>query len=676
MPNPKSSHAKEAIARAATDADCNREVGDFRRHSSEGDHPKRTSRLRWSFGWKKSKLGKSDGGSGDWGHYALRSSISKTPTDRLGSNGGIMDLDSCIDIIETVGEMNGLTFQQRRAIQTLRSFASELSLPREIIDVQDSHQVQNERRSFARRGVIVGKKGSFFLADELSKWFQELSDNKDDAVSFRNSCDVLSHYGGKVVDSALRVERREESRSPVMKGGDPVGALHDPALRLATPSGKAAEKTGQNGEDPERHSSLRRDALVKDYKSGLIPRDARSSSIERSLDSESDHGSEVYCPPEWNALTMKTRSKLTHVLSWDNLSQWEFNIVEISELSQDTMKVKSRSGFQYGQCCPLLFVGWAILCAPMAQQAMAGSLGDNADSESVSRSSRGDAFPYHFSDLKINPESVCNFLREVERRYLSENPYHNNIHAADVTQTLHCLLQFIGQENLSAIYSPVDIFSLLLAATFHDIGHPGLNNLYHKNAMTNLAIVHNDVSILENMHSAVGHSLLLGETKQPEWDIFRHFDDKLIVRARSVMISAVLGTDMGNHFEVVGTLDGLVEKVRAESANVFAASSANFSSDQDNSKSSFGVKQELPILSILVRVLGSEIKSEKDESLKRECIHLADSILKFLLHAADISNPAKKLDLAGYWADMALIEFFAQGRICDVYLFVDIRPSL
>lgn len=580
-----------------------------------------------------------------------------------------MDLDSCIDIIETVGEIDGLTFQQRRAIQTLRSFAfaSELSLPRETIDVHDSHQVQIER-SVTRRGEIVGWKGS----DELSKCIQELSDNKDDEVSYRNSCDVLNHYGGKVVDSALRVGRRGESRSPIMKGGDPFGALYDPALRLATPTGKAAKKTGQNGEDPVRHSSQRRDALVKGYKSGLIPRDARSSSIERAFDSESDHGSEVYCPPEWNALTMKTRSKLTHVLSWNNLSQWEFNILEISELSQDTMKVKSRSGFQYGQCCPLLFVGWAILCAPMAQQAMAGSLGDNAGSESASRSSRGNSFPYHFSDLKINPGSVCNFLREVERRYLSENPYHNNIHAADVTQTLHCLLQFIGQENLSAIYSPVDIFSLLLAATFHDIGHPGLNNLYHKNAMMNLAIVYNDVSILENMHSAVGHSLLLGETKQPEWDIFRQFDDKQIERARSVMISAVLGTDMGNHFEVVGNLAGLVEKVRAESANLFAASTAHFSSGQDNSKSSLGVKQELPLLSILVRVLGSEIKSKKDESLKRECIHLADSILKFLLHAADISNPAKKLDFAGYWADMALKEFFAQGRVCDVSLFVGI----
>ena len=40
---------------------------------------------------------------------------------------------------------------------------------------------------------------------------------------------------------------------------------------------------------------------------------------------------------------------------------------------------------------------------------------------------------------------------------------------------------------------------------------------------------------------------------------------------------------------------------------------------------------------------------------------MANGILKFLLHAADISNPAKKHDLAGFWADRALKEFFAQG---------------
>jgi hypothetical protein len=147
------------------------------------------------------------------------------------------------------------------------------------------------------------------------------------------------------------------------------------------------------------------------------------------------------------------------------------------------------------------------------------------------------------------------------------------------------------------------------------------------------------------MHSAVGHSLLLGETRDQRWDIFRHFDARQIERARGVMISAVLGTDMGNHFECVGKLVGYMENVRTATSTTY-----------------LGLENEQPILSILVRVLGPENnRNGKDEPLVKECLQLANGILKFLLHAADISNPAKKLDLAGFWADRALKEFFAQG---------------
>jgi hypothetical protein len=41
----------------------------------------------------------------------------------------------------------------------------------------------------------------------------------------------------------------------------------------------------------------------------------------------------LFCPPEWNALTMKTRAKLTNLLSWDSMSLWYFSIVDVSELA-------------------------------------------------------------------------------------------------------------------------------------------------------------------------------------------------------------------------------------------------------------------------------------------------------------------------------------------------------
>eukprot|EP00579_Thalassiosira_antarctica_P031044 CAMPEP_0202032052 /NCGR_PEP_ID=MMETSP0905-20130828/65327_1 /ASSEMBLY_ACC=CAM_ASM_000554 /TAXON_ID=420261 /ORGANISM="Thalassiosira antarctica, Strain CCMP982" /LENGTH=578 /DNA_ID=CAMNT_0048595905 /DNA_START=77 /DNA_END=1814 /DNA_ORIENTATION=- len=393
-----------------------------------------------------------------------------------------------------------------------------------------------------------------------------------------------------------------------------------------------------------------------------------------------------YCPPEWNALTTEAKAKLANLLSWENLSKWEFNIVEVADLTRDPLllvgwallcepmaqEAMERSLLVKGDANaysegedvgsaemdfnivelanlvrdPLLLVGWALLCEPMAQEAMERSLLVKGDANAYSEgedvgSTRTKSYHYHFSEhIKINPRTICNFLREVELRYKLENPYHNNIHAADVTQTTHCLFQLMGEQH---IYDRITIFSVLLAATFHDVDHPGTNNLFQQNAMTRLAIEYNDVSILENMHSAVGHSLLFGEKKREGCDIFEGWmlDEK--IRARNIMTQSILCTDMSNHFVHADELDSLIDQVR-KLANDIA---------EDDTDSEIGRNEPQPILSILAQTPAT------DEH--RECNQLANLFIKFLLHAADISNPVKTEDLAIYWADCALSEFFAQG---------------
>jgi len=357
-----------------------------------------------------------------------------------------------------------------------------------------------------------------------------------------------------------------------------------------------------------------------------------------------------YCPPEWNALTTEAKAKLANLLSWENLSKWEFNIVEVADLTRD----------------PLLLVGWALLCEPMAQEAMERTLGvkgdANADFEGGDMGSRNtNAYHYHFHEhIKINPRTICNFLREVERRYKPENPYHNNIHAADVTQSIHYLIQLMDEQYLSRIYDPITIFSLLLAATFHDVGHPGTNNLFQQNAMTQLAIEYNDVSILENMHSAVGHSLLLGKEKRDEWDIFEGWMHDEKVRARKIMTTSILATDMSNHFALVEELDSLVGQVRTLATDV---------AEEDNTDTEIRGNAPQPILSILAQTIdvtnelqangnGGDSSQSKLEQKRKQ---LADVIIKFLLHAADISNSAKTEDLALYWGGNVISEFLAQG---------------
>ena len=49
-------------------------------------------------------------------------------------------------------------------------------------------------------------------------------------------------------------------------------------------------------------------------------------------------------------------------------------------------------------------------------------------------------------------------------------PYHNSIHAADVTQSTHVLL---NSPALESVFTPLEVMSALFAAAIHDVDHPG-----------------------------------------------------------------------------------------------------------------------------------------------------------------------------------------------------------
>lgn len=56
--------------------------------------------------------------------------------------------------------------------------------------------------------------------------------------------------------------------------------------------------------------------------------------------------------------------------------------------------------------------------------------------------------------------------------YHDTNPYHNSVHAADVTQAMHC---FIQESKISQYLTPLEAMCSLLAAVSHDLDHPGVN---------------------------------------------------------------------------------------------------------------------------------------------------------------------------------------------------------
>lgn len=85
--------------------------------------------------------------------------------------------------------------------------------------------------------------------------------------------------------------------------------------------------------------------------------------------------------------------------------------------------------------------------------------------------------------LKIDNLTVLSeFLNAIDNAYL-KNPYHNSLHAIDVTNTISYFLT-CGTN----LFNQFEQVCLLISALAHDVGHLGVNNSYlvethHKQAM-------------------------------------------------------------------------------------------------------------------------------------------------------------------------------------------------
>lgn len=75
----------------------------------------------------------------------------------------------------------------------------------------------------------------------------------------------------------------------------------------------------------------------------------------------------------------------------------------------------------------------------------------------------------------IPPKTFITFMMTLEDHYVKDNPFHNSMHAADVTQSTHVLL---NTPALESVFTPLEITAALFAATIHDVDHPGLTNQF------------------------------------------------------------------------------------------------------------------------------------------------------------------------------------------------------
>ena len=146
--------------------------------------------------------------------------------------------------------------------------------------------------------------------------------------------------------------------------------------------------------------------------------------------------------------------------------------------------------------------------------------------------------------------------------------YHNFRHAVDVLQSLFYFLVQIGvlpaymstseygaqqtpRSPIASLLMPFDGLTLLISAIGHDVGHPGVNNMFLVKLNAPLAQLYNDQSVLEAFHCAAYSQIL-----RRHWPAA--FEDKAL---RKLLISSILATDMGVHYDYMQQLGNLQERI-------------------------------------------------------------------------------------------------------------------
>ncbi|KAG0281526.1 hypothetical protein BGZ96_001102 [Linnemannia gamsii] len=194
--------------------------------------------------------------------------------------------------------------------------------------------------------------------------------------------------------------------------------------------------------------------------------------------------------------------------------------------------------------------------------------------------------------LGVTSDEMLDFIIDVDRGYLATF-YHSFYHAADVTSVLYHMLQDM---QASQYLSKPDMAALLLAGLCHDIGHPGLNNLFQVNAKTELYKKYGEESVLEKyscslaMDLVTKHTLFRNISRSPT-AILPEGNPATECGMREAMVKAILATDMSFHYDMLGNLNKLIDAtstpISSSGSEVDSESDSDFEDQAGPKKSVF-----------------------------------------------------------------------------------------
>jgi len=245
-------------------------------------------------------------------------------------------------------------------------------------------------------------------------------------------------------------------------------------------------------------------------------------------------------------------------------------------------------------------------------------------------------------EYNIDRKTLRNFISLVGKSY-HQNPYHNYHHGVHVLQ---CAFYFLTTTAAHEFLNSLDVLAILVASLCHDINHPGHNNNYEIKTKSKLALLYNDISVLENMHANTTMMLL----RRKELNIFANFDANMQRNLRKAIIGAIIATDMSKHKSLSTSLKRKDPK-----------DAEKFDIEDPNSRQLL-VNIIVHSADISAQVYKWEIAKKWEERVSRE---FSEQVKKELAKGVkpsslmvDLEDPAKRWASQLYFCDQILLPFW------------------
>ncbi|KER32404.1 hypothetical protein T265_01464 [Opisthorchis viverrini] len=253
--------------------------------------------------------------------------------------------------------------------------------------------------------------------------------------------------------------------------------------------------------------------------------------------------------------------------------------------------------------------------------------------------------------LRVPEGIMISWLNMIQDNYHQQNPYHNATHAADVLQST---AYFLRVDLLSSVFDEMEEVGSLLAAVVHDLDHPGRTNPFLVNSNNPLAILYNDMAVLESHHVALAFELT---RKDPDVNIFQNMTREEYRTIRGYMVDMVLATEMAKHFDHVGRFVNNLTKRAMQRTRCHDQSSVGSMSSVESGSAGIGPSSSASQLTTSV--------TPAEDSLSQPLERLANAenraiLRRIIIKCSDVNNQTRPLAICKEWANRIAEEYFSQ----------------